>query len=170
MTGGCWWSRDIAAKFKSINQSSFLFENEKRWIDLIWICGASRPREQSSPSIPQRSSSAAWIDWSCCSCGGLMREDWFVFSLICGLMAAAAAMLRKEKKTKTNQSSESTMGAAGKPNNQSMKESRKNKIYFIWAARLNWFIVGYAGGAASTAAKLHFKIFNLSIALALVFT
>ena len=48
MTGGCWWSRDIAAKFKSINQSSFLFENEKRWIDLIWICGASRPREQSS--------------------------------------------------------------------------------------------------------------------------
>ena len=38
------------------------------------------PREQSSPSIPQRSSSAAWIDWGCCSCGGAHNKEIHSFS------------------------------------------------------------------------------------------
>ena len=49
-------------------------------------------------------------------------------------------------------------GAAGKTNNQSMKESRKRKRFiFLFELRdWNWFIVGYAGGAASAAATTNF--------------
>ena len=92
MTGGCWWSRDIAAKFKSINQSSFLFENEKRWIDLIWICGASRPREQSSPSI--HSGMNCWLLF-------LRRVDGWVgllFLILVGYGRCSANGSAKERK------------------------------------------------------------------------
>ena len=79
-----WKSTKCRSPILFINSTFLLFENGKKSWELIEKKGVGGPREQSSPSIPQRSSSAAWIDWSCCSCGGLI-DGWLVDSLSGGL-------------------------------------------------------------------------------------
>ena len=86
--------------------------------------------------------SCEWWNWFCFPFFWWVKGGW-------PPLAPPKGRERKQKPI----DSWATRGAAGKTNNQSMKESRKRKRFiFLFELRdWNWFIVGYAGGAASTA-------------------